>query len=179
MITYEHHGDQGLESHAASGRPPKLSRFQEKIISRWIHEKPIVFGFRNELWGAGKLSLLIQQEFGIHFNADYLTEWLRQRHYTPQKPQRVPKELDPKVIARWLKYDWPRIKRKAARKRAYLALIDESGLLMAPLLKRFWAPRGHPPTLLYKGGGRSEKVSIVAAICSLRGEKNWAYFTRL
>jgi len=164
LTTYKRHGDRGLESHPVSGRPLKLSRFQEKIVGRWIHEKPTVFGFRNELWSAGKLSLLIQQEFGVHFNADYLTEWLRQRHFTPQKPQRVPKERDPKAIAYWLKHDWPRIKRKAARKRAYLALIDESGLLMAPLLKRSWAPRGHPPTLLYKGGGRSEKVSIVAAI---------------
>src|SRR6185437_12750550 len=64
LTTYKRHGDRGLESHPVSGRPLKLSRFQEKIVGRWIHEKPTVFGFRNELWSAGKLSLLIQQEFG-------------------------------------------------------------------------------------------------------------------
>ena len=52
---------------------------------------------------------------------------------TPQKPQRVPRERDPEAIAAWLESDWPRIKKKARRQGAHIALIDESGLLMAPL----------------------------------------------
>jgi transposase len=46
---------------------------------------------------------------------------------------------------------------------AYLVLIDESGLLMAPLLKRTWALRGHRPDLLQKGKHR-EKVSLAMAL---------------
>jgi putative transposase len=42
-------------------------------------------------------------------------------------------------------------------------LIDESGLLMAPLVRRTWAPRGHPPDLAQKVG-RREKVSVAAAL---------------
>lgn len=42
-------------------------------------------------------------------------------------------------------------------------LIDESGLLMAPLVRRSWAPRGHPPELRQKGRHR-EKVSVAAAL---------------
>lgn len=41
--------------------------------------------------------------------------------------------------------------------------MDESGLLMAPLVRRSWAPRGHPPRQEEKGGHR-EKVSVTAAI---------------
>jgi putative transposase len=42
-------------------------------------------------------------------------------------------------------------------------LIDESGLLMAPLVKRTWALRGHRPVLLQKGKHR-EKVSLAMAL---------------
>ena len=45
-----------------------------------------------------------------------------------------------------------------------MILIDESGLLMAPLVRRTWSPRGETPVLLQKGKHR-EKVSVAAALC--------------
>lgn len=42
-------------------------------------------------------------------------------------------------------------------------LWDESGLLMAPLVRRSWAVRGRPPELLQKGRHR-EKVSVAAGL---------------
>lgn len=46
---------------------------------------------------------------------------------------------------------------------AHLVFIDESGLLMAPLVRRSWAPRGHRPVLHQRGKHR-EKVSVAAAL---------------
>ncbi len=43
-------------------------------------------------------------------------------------------------------------------------LLDESGLLMAPLVRRSWAPKGHPSVLEEKAGHR-EKVSVAGALC--------------
>lgn len=42
-------------------------------------------------------------------------------------------------------------------------MIDESGLLMAPLVRRTWAPRGKTPKLVQRSG-RREKVSVAAAV---------------
>ena len=42
-------------------------------------------------------------------------------------------------------------------------LIDESGLLMAPLLRRTWAPQGRTPALHQQGAHR-QKVSLCAAL---------------
>lgn len=53
--------------------------------------------------------------------------------------------------------------KKTLRKMAYLVLIDESGLLMAPLVKRTWALRGQRPELHQKGKHR-EKVSLAVAL---------------
>lgn len=41
--------------------------------------------------------------------------------------------------------------------------MDESGLLMAPLVRRSWALRGQPPVLKQKAR-RREKVSVAAAL---------------
>lgn len=52
--------------------------------------------------------------------------------------------------------------KKAKRKGAHVVIIDESGLMMTPLVRRTWARRGHTPTLLHRGS--REKVSVAAAI---------------
>jgi transposase len=153
----------GATAGPGPGRPAKLTSTQEKIVLRWLGEPPSEYGFATDLWSAPRLAQLIEQAFDTRFNPDYLGTWLRQRGYTPQKPRRVPRERDDKAIARWLAEDWPRIKRKARRRGASLLFLDESGLLMAPLLRRSWALRGHPPESKHKAGHR-EKVSVAAAL---------------
>lgn len=54
-------------------------------------------------------------------------------------------------------------KKSTARRRAYLVLIDESGFLLSPLVRRTLAPRGQTPVLKTWGGHR-ERVSAVAAL---------------
>jgi transposase len=154
---------QGTPTGSGPGRPAKLTSTQEKIVLRWLSESPTEYGFPTDLWSALRLAQLIEQTFDTHFHPDYLGTWLRQRGYTPQKPRRVPRERDDQAIARWLAEDWPRIKQKARRHGARLLFLDESGLLMAPLLRRSWALRGHPPESKYKAGHR-EKVSVAAAL---------------
>jgi len=54
--------------------------------------------------------------------------------------------------------------KKAARLNAVLVFLDESGFMMAPLVRRSWAPRGATP-LLYQRGRSHQKVSAIAALC--------------
>lgn len=163
MAAFRDRGADGLVVRPVSGRPRKLTSTQEKIALRWLTESPLHHGFETELWTAARLGQLIREEFGVGLNPRYLSTWLRDRGFTPQKPQRVARECDPEAIASWLESDWPRIRKKARRQGAHLALIDESGLLMAPLARRTWAPRGRTPESVRKSGTR-EKVSIAAAV---------------
>jgi transposase len=172
------HGVDGLTARPVPGRTPKLTPSQEKIVLRWLSDSPTEYGFPTDLWSAPRLAQLIEPEFGVHFNPNYLSTWLRQRGYTPQKPRRVPREQDDEAIAQWLAEDWPRIKQKARRRGACLLLLDESGLLMAPLLRRSWALRGYPSESKHKAGHR-EKVSVAAAfwLTPLRDQMHLAYQT--
>jgi hypothetical protein len=52
--------------------------------------------------------------------------------------------------------------KKARRQGAHIALIDESGLMMGPLLRRTWSPKGQTPPITQRGAQR-QKVSIAAA----------------
>ena len=47
----------------------------------------------------------------MKFHPHYPREWLSRREYTPQKPARRAKQRDQAAIDRWLKEDWPRIKK--------------------------------------------------------------------
>ena len=109
-------GLEGLSARPVSGRPPKLSHTQEKIVLRWVRDSPTEHGFATELWTAVDIAHLIAQEFDVTLNPRYLSSWLRDRDFTPQKPQRVPRERDPEEIQRWLAIDWPRIKKKLGDK---------------------------------------------------------------
>jgi len=139
------------------GHQYKPTRTQEKIVLRWLSGSPTEYGVNTDLWSTPRLAYLIEQEVDIHFNPHYLSTWLRQRGYIPQKPRRMPRERDDNAISSWLANDWPRIKNKAHRRNACLLLMDKSRLLMAPLL------RGHPAESKFKGGHR-EKVSVAAAL---------------
>jgi transposase len=180
LAAFRHQGEAGLAARPVPGRPPKLTTTQEKIIRRWLKDNPTDHGFATELWTASRLGLLIDEEFGVAFHPAYLTTWLRQRGYTPQMPRYVPRERDDREIARWLAEDWPRIKRKARRRGACLMLLDESGLLMAPLRRRSWSLRGHPPVMKHKAGHR-EKVSVAGALwlTPSRDRLNFAFQTMI
>jgi transposase len=109
---FQRHGTAGLASQPVLGRPRKLSRTQEKIIWRWLADRPTAYGFSTELWTCARLSQLIQEEWDIVLNPHYLADWLRAHGLSPQKPARVPRQRDPEAIAAWLEKDWPRIKKK-------------------------------------------------------------------
>jgi transposase len=182
LAAFRRYGAIGLAARPGLGLgpPPKLTHTQEKFALRWLSDSPSEYGFPTDLWSAPRLAHLIEPEFSVHFHPHYLCTWLRQRGSTPQKPRRVHREQDDEAIARWRAEDWPRIKRKARRRGAGLLLMDESGLLMAPLLRRSWAPRGHPPESKFNAGHR-EKVSVAAALWlpPLRDRRHRAYQTRV
>jgi hypothetical protein len=48
--------------------------------------------------------------------------------------------------------------------RAALVFLDESGMLMTPLVRRSWSLRGHTP-VMHQRGRCLQKVSAIAALC--------------
>lgn len=112
LIAFRRDGWQGLYAKPASGRPSKLTRTQEKIALRWLADSPTEHGFPTELWTAARLAQLVWEEWGIQFHRRYLPRWLDARGFSPQKPERVPRERNAEVIDAWVRTEWQRIKKK-------------------------------------------------------------------
>src|SRR5262245_1986445 len=81
-----------LAARPISGRPPKLTRPQEKVVLRWLKDSPTEHGFPTDLWTCPRLARLIAQAWGVAFRPEYLGRWLRARGHSPQRPRRVPRE---------------------------------------------------------------------------------------
>jgi len=66
--------------------------------------------------------------------------------------------------------------KKARRLNATIAFADESGFLMAPLVRSTWAPRGKTPILRQRGRSHT-KMSVIGAICTTAtGKRSRLYF---
>ena len=53
--------------------------------------------------------------------------------------------------------------KKLHRLKAHLAFLDETGMLMAPLVRRTWAPQGRTP-ILHQRTNCHKKVSVIGAL---------------
>jgi transposase len=84
-----------------------------------------------------------------------------------QRPRRQAAERDQAAVDQWLTVQWPRIKQRARRRRAWVVFLDESGSSLTPVVRRTWAPRGQPPILVHPY--HWQRASMCAAICAQVG----------
>lgn len=118
---HEAGGDAALAAKPHPGRTPFLTAAQEEQVLGWLADKPTAHGFRTDLWTARRVAELIRRRFGVAFHPHYLREWLTKRNYTPQKPTRRARQRNDEAIDRWVKTDWPRIKKRPAGGRRTLS----------------------------------------------------------
>src|SRR4051812_39103438 len=64
VAAFRAHGARGLAARPVPGRPPKLTRTQEKVVRRWLADDPTRLGFPTELWTGGRLARPIEGEWG-------------------------------------------------------------------------------------------------------------------
>jgi transposase len=111
---YNKKGMQGIRAKRASGRPPRLTAKQRDKLKRVLLKGAAASGFSTDLWTCPRIAKVIQARFGVRYHVDYMGRLLRSMRWTPQKPQRRAKERDKVEIQRWVREEWPRIKKKPA-----------------------------------------------------------------
>lgn len=111
MQAYRKSGWSGLKAQPIPGRPRRLSAAQERQVLSWFRRSPRSFGFPTELWTAGRVTEVIRRKFHKEFHPHYISQWLAQRRITPQKPACQARERDERKVRRWLREEWPRIKK--------------------------------------------------------------------
>jgi transposase len=110
------HGEQGVRARAASGRPSKLSAQHKRRLEALLIKGPLAAGFHTDLWTCPRVAEVIKQRFGIDYHVDHVGRLLHGLGWSPQKPTRRAVERDEQEIRRWIREDWPRVKKTPVAK---------------------------------------------------------------
>lgn len=109
--TFRKRGDEGLRARPAPGRPLKLDKKTRGLLEKALLRGAKAAGFPTDLWTCPRVAKLIHNRFGIDYHVDHIGRLLHALGWSPQKPQRRAVERDEEEIRRWVKEEWPRIKK--------------------------------------------------------------------
>ena len=156
-------GESALRSRKATGRPPRLSGRQRAAVARWITGKdPRQYGFDFGLWTRQVVAELIARRFGVRLSRTAVGRLLAALEITPQKPLRRAYERDPVAIERWMREEYPAIRRRARRRGADVFFLNEVGVRSDSALGRTWGKKGQTPVVATSG--QREAVSAISAV---------------
>lgn len=165
-----------------SGR--RLSSDQEKAIARAIVDHcPDQMKMPFALWTRAAVRDYILEAYGIALPIRTVGWYLKRWGFTPQKPVRRAYERNEAAVRRWLRYEYPAIKRKARQEKAEIHWGDETGLRSDDVNGRGYAPKGCTPVRNAKG--TPEKTNMISTVTNqgkvrfmfYRGKMNAARLT--
>lgn len=107
--------EQGIDALRAkphAGATPKLTTEQKEDLQQRLCDGALAAGFETDLWTCPRIRELILRVYGVEYHVDYLGPFLKSLGFSWQKPQRRAAERDEEKVVRWVKKDWPRIKKR-------------------------------------------------------------------
>jgi transposase len=162
------------EKALVSGRPGRradeqkaLSPEQEIRIRRLITKNcPDQLDLPFALWTREAVGRLIERETGVRLSSrttisDYLRDW----HFTPQRPRKRATERREAAVQTWLDRDYPAIAARAKAEGAEIHWGDETGVSNQANYGRSFAPEGQTPVI--PRPGRRFTFSMISSVTNL------------
>ena len=109
---YQREGKEALKVRFSPGRPPRLTKSQQRRLLKILLKGAIANGYRTELWTTQRIAEVIKKHFGIRYHRDHVGRLMHSLGWSHQKPERRAVERDEERIERWKRRDWPRVKKK-------------------------------------------------------------------
>ena len=165
ICRWRKHGmpDEQSVQKSVGGRPRKLTDIQLSELATLLSKGAVAHGWPNELWTTKRMAEVIRRYFNVTCRPNQawtiVTKYLG---WTSQRPIQQLKADDEDETNRWLEEDYPRIVERANRRLGHLVFLDESGFMLAPVLRRTYAPRGHSPVC--KVADPHGKISVIGAM---------------
>ena len=110
-------GKRALKRKPRPGRPPKLTALQQRALVKLLARGPEREGYTTQLWTAERIQRLVAERFGVRYHVHHVPKLLRQCGWSYQRPTGRAIERDEAAVERWLRKDWPRIKKKPASRK--------------------------------------------------------------
>jgi transposase len=104
-------GGEAIRARPSPGRPPRLDEKDQRRLEEALLKGAKAAGFPTDLWTCPRVAQLILDRFGLRYHVDHIGRLLHALGWSPQKPQRRAVERDEEEIRRWIKEEWPRVKK--------------------------------------------------------------------
>lgn len=105
-------GKRALKSKPKSGRPLKLARVHWPTLKRRIVAGPRACGMDRDLWTLPLVRRFILERFGVDYHDAHLSRLLRRMGLSVQKPLVRARERDEAAIDRFVKREFPALRKK-------------------------------------------------------------------
>lgn len=141
----------------------KINRTQSAEIKRMIKDKfPDQLKLPYGLWTREAVQQLMLKRYGISLSRWQVGRYLKSWGYTPQKPISKAFEQKPEKVRKWLKVEYPAIKKRAQKEKAVIYFGDETGMRSDHQAGTSYAPKGETPVI--KRTGKRFSLNMISAL---------------
>lgn len=175
---YEKHGMSALDARRRGrkhGEKTLLQPWQCAQIVRSIKDHtPDQLKLPFVLWTRAAVRDYIEEKYGIALKLTTMGNYLRRWGFTPQKPVKRAYEQNAVAVGKWMRDDYPEIKRRAIREKAVIYWGDETNITNETHHGRSYSPRGRTPVV--RKVGRKIKINMISAVTN-KGGLRWMSYT--
>lgn len=152
LALYRKGGWGALDARKRGGRKPKLNG---KAMS-WIHKtitmkNPLQLKFPFALWTCDIIRQVIRTRFGVSLSQASVNRLLHQLGLSAQRPLWRAYQQNPEAVEKWMKKEYPAIKRMAAKDAAEIFFGDEAGVRSDHHAGTTWGEVGKTPVVSSTG----------------------------
>lgn len=147
------------------GRPKgkELTSQQESEIRKNITDKqPEQLKLPFGLWTRSNVGELIYEQYGIRRSLTQIGRYLKEWGFTPQKPVYKAYQQQGKLVRKWLKETYPKIREHAENTGAMIFWGDETGVRSHDVRGRSYARAGKTPVM--RKQGKQFGLTMISAV---------------